>query len=45
MATIEVTGVTAGQVATILTQYTPLETTTSNTAAIGTTSAAVAALL
>ena len=44
MATIEVTGVTAGQVATILTQYTPLETTTSNTAAIGVNSAALAAL-
>ena len=44
MATIEVTGVTAGQLATVLTQYTPLETTTSNTASIGTNSAAVAAL-
>ena len=44
MATIEVTGVTAGQLATVLTQYTPLETTTSNTAAIGVNSAALAAL-
>ena len=39
--TIELQGVTAGQVATILTQYTPLET---NTANIGANAAALAAL-
>ena len=42
--TIELQGVTAGQVATILTQYTPLETTTANTANIGANAAALAAL-
>ena len=42
--TIELQGVTAGQVATILTQYTPLETTTTNTANIGVNAAALAAL-
>ena len=42
--TIELQGVTAGQVATILTQYTPLETTTANTANIGVNAAALAAL-
>ena len=41
--TIELQGVTAGQVATILTQYTPLETT-ANTANIGANTAALAAL-
>ena len=42
--TIELQGVTAGQVAMILTQYTPLETTTANTANIGANAAALAAL-
>ena len=42
--TIELQGVTAGQVATMLTQYTPLETTTANTANIGANAAALAAL-
>ena len=42
--TIELQGVTAGQVATILTQHTPLETTTANTANIGANAAALAAL-
>ena len=42
--TIELQGVTAGQVATILTQYAPLETTTANTANIGANAAALAAL-
>ena len=42
--TIELQGVTAGQVATILTQYTPLGTTTANTANIGANAAALAAL-
>ena len=42
--TIELQGVRAGQVATILTQYTPLETTTANTANIGANAAALAAL-
>ena len=42
--TIELQGVTAGQVATILTQYTPLDTTTANTASIGANAAALAAL-
>ena len=42
--TIELQGVTAGQVATILTQYTPLETTTANTENIGANAAALAAL-
>ena len=42
--TIELQGVTAGQVAAILTQYTPLETTTANTANIGANAAALAAL-
>ena len=42
--TIEIQGVTAGQVATILTQHTPLETTTANTANIGANAAALAAL-
>ena len=41
--TIELQGVTAGQVATILTQYTPLETT-ANTANTGANAAALAAL-
>ena len=42
--TIELQGVTAGQAATILTQYTPLDTTTANTASIGANAAALAAL-
>ena len=37
-------GVSAGQLATVLTAYTPLTDTTANSAAIGTNSAAVAAL-
>ena len=41
---IELQGISAGQLATVLTQYTPLETTTANTAAIGTNAAAIAAL-
>ena len=42
--TIELQGVTAGQVATILTQYTPLDTTAANTVSIGANAAALAAL-
>ena len=41
---IELQGISAGQLATVLTQYTPLETTTQNTADIGTNAAAIAAL-
>ena len=41
---IELQGISAGQLATVLTAYTPLETTTANTAAIGTNAAAIAAL-
>ena len=44
ITTIEMQGVSAGQLATVLTAYTPLTDTTANTAAIGTNSAAVAAL-
>ncbi|CAE7914437.1 unnamed protein product, partial [Symbiodinium sp. KB8] len=44
ITTIEMQGVSAGQLATVLTAYTPLTDTTTNTAAIGTNSAAVAAL-
>ena len=40
--TTETSGITAGQLATVLTQYTPLETTTGNTANIGTNTAGVA---
>ena len=42
---IELQGISAGQLSLVLTQYTPLETTTQNTAAdIGTNAAAIAAL-
>ena len=41
---IELQGISAGQLATVLTAYTPLETTTQNTADIGTNAAAIAAL-
>ena len=41
---IELQGISAGQLATVLTAYTPLETTTQNTADIGTHAAAIAAL-
>ena len=41
---IELQGISAGQLATVLTAYTPLETTTQNTADIGTNVAAIAAL-
>ena len=41
---IELQGISAEQLATVLTAYTPLETTTANTAAIGTNAAAIAAL-
>ena len=41
---IELQGISAGQLATVLTAYTPLETTTANTADIGTNAAAIAAL-
>ena len=44
IATIEMQGISAGQLATVLTAYTPLTDTTANTASIGTNSAAVAAL-
>jgi hypothetical protein len=40
--TTEVTGITAGQLATVLTAYTPLTDTAANTAAIGANSAGVA---
>ena len=43
-AVIELQGISAGQLATVLTAYTPLETTTQNTADIGTNAAAIAAL-
>ena len=42
-ATTEITGITAGQLATVLTAYTPLTDTAANTAAIGTNTAGVAA--
>ena len=41
---IELQGISAGQLSLVLTQYTPLETTTQNTADIGTNTAAIAAL-
>ena len=41
---IELQGISAGQLSLVLTQYTPLETTTQNTADIGTNAAAIAAL-
>ena len=41
---IELQGISAGQLSLVLTQYTPLETTTLNTADIGTNAAAIAAL-
>ena len=41
---IELQGISAGQLSLVLTQYTPLETTTQNTAAIGVNAAAIAAL-
>ena len=41
---IELQGISAGQLATVLTAYTPLETTTQHTADIGTNAAAIAAL-
>ena len=41
---IELQGISAGQLATVLTAYTPLETTMQNTADIGTNAAAIAAL-
>ena len=41
---IELQGISAGQLATVLTQYTPLETSTQHTADIGTNTAAIAAL-
>jgi hypothetical protein len=40
--TTEVTGITAGQLATVLTAYTPLTDTAANTAAIGANSTAAA---
>ena len=40
---IELQGISAGQLSLVLTQYTPLETTTQNTADIGTNAAAIAA--
>ena len=43
-AAIEMQGISAGQLATVLTAYTPLTDTAANTAAMGTNSAAVAAL-
>ena len=42
--TTETSGITAGQLATVLTAYTPLTDTVANTTSIGTNSAAVAAL-
>ena len=44
ITTIEMQGISAGQLATVLTAYTPLTDTAANTASIGTNSAAVAAL-
>ena len=41
---IELQGISAGQLSLVLTQYTPLETTTLNTTDIGTNAAAIAAL-
>ena len=41
---IELQGISAGQLSLVLTQYTPLETTTPNTADIGVNAAAIAAL-
>ena len=41
---IELQGISAGQLATVLTQYTPLETSTQHTADIGSNAAAIAAL-
>ena len=41
---IELQGISAGQLSLVLTQYTPLQTTTQNTAAIGVNAAAIAAL-
>ena len=41
---IELQGISAGQLSLVLTQYTPLETTTQHTADIGTNAAAIAAL-
>ena len=41
---IELQGISAGQLATVLTQHTPLETSTQHTADIGTNAAAIAAL-
>ena len=41
---IELQGISAGQLSLVLTQYTPLETTTQNTADIGVNAAAIAAL-
>ena len=41
---IELQGISAGQLSLVLTAYTPLETTTQNTADIGTNAAAIAAL-
>ena len=39
---IELQGISAGQLSLVLTQYTPLETTTQHTADIGTNAAAIA---
>ena len=44
ITTIEMQGISAGQLATVLTAYTPLTDTAANTASIGTNSSAVAAL-
>ena len=41
---IELQGISAGQLSLVLTQYTPLETSTQHTADIGTNAAAIAAL-
>ena len=41
---IELQGISAGQLSLVLTQYTPLETTTQNSADIGVNAAAIAAL-
>ena len=41
---IELQGISDGQLATVLTAYTPLETSTQHTADIGTNAAAIAAL-
>ena len=44
ITTIEMQGISAGQLATVLTAYTPLTDTAANTASIGTNSSAVTAL-